>query len=161
VESGKLWYLDISNFLTTLGFNMSAHDECLFTKMVNGRMLQVVIFVDDFLMTASQGADLDSLEDSLRTKYKEITVTEGLVHDYLGMKFDFSIDGKVTISMPNYVHKVTAQHLPKRTSSSTSLIRCCHKMNKTTCIPLSPNCSTYPPDAAQTSLSRLTISAPE
>jgi hypothetical protein len=106
VESGKLWYLDISNFLTTLGFKMSAHDECLFTKMVNGRMIHVVIFVDDFLMTASQGADLDSLEDSLRTKYKEITVTEGLVHDYLGMKFDFSTDGKVIISMPNYVQKV-------------------------------------------------------
>jgi hypothetical protein len=89
-----------------LGFKMSAHDECLFTKMVNGRMIHVVIFVDDFLMTASQGADLDSLEDSLRTKYKEITVTEGLVHDYLGMKFDFSTDGKVIISMPNYVQKV-------------------------------------------------------
>ena len=48
----------------------------------------------------------DELEKWLNKMYGDhgpVTTTRGIVHDYLGMTFDFSETGKVKIDMINYM----------------------------------------------------------
>ena len=45
----------------------------------------------------------------------EVKMTEGPLHDYLGMTLDYSVPGQVSIDMSHYVEKIVKE-LPKKTS---------------------------------------------
>ena len=60
-------------------------------------------------MLHTQQEVLEGLLTSLNEEFgKEapLTVTRGKVHDYLGMTFDYTIPGKVKITMPDFVQGV-------------------------------------------------------
>ena len=43
--------------------------------------------------------------NTLYGSHGEVTATRGKVHEYLGMKFDYSIPGQVTVNMVDYMTK--------------------------------------------------------
>jgi hypothetical protein len=49
---------------------------------------------------------VDEVIDRLRAKYTDLTVHRGKIHDYLGMRFDFSKEGEVFISMESYINDI-------------------------------------------------------
>jgi hypothetical protein len=54
----------------------------------------------------------------LKRKYKEITVHVGDIHSYLGMTFDFTIRGKVKITMGGYVDDMLKRYNVKGSTTS-------------------------------------------
>ena len=42
-------------------------------------------------------------------KEAPLTICQGKIHDYLGMTLDFSIDGKVQISMEEYIRNMLTE----------------------------------------------------
>ncbi len=44
--------------------------------------------------------------NKLYGNHGKVTVTRGDIHDYLGMKFDFSVRGKVMIDMIDYMESM-------------------------------------------------------
>ena len=106
VESARLWYDHISTTLTNIGFVKNPHDICVFNLQKDGKQCTVCLHVDDLLITCVNESIIESVISSIEAQYKTITVHTGNVHSYLGMTFDFSVTGKVRVSMEGYIRDI-------------------------------------------------------
>jgi hypothetical protein len=110
IESARLWYREISTALKSIGYISNVKDICVFNKMVNGVQCTITLHVDDLMVTSVTEALIDEVMNLLRSKYErpgaKLDVKEGTLHNYLGMTFDFSVDGEVKISMNKYITEV-------------------------------------------------------
>ena len=78
-------------------------------KTVNGKQCTIVWHVDDLKISHVNSAVVDEVIASLKAEYGqvgEITVGQGKVHDYLGMKLDFSSQGKFVIDTEQYLDEI-------------------------------------------------------
>jgi hypothetical protein len=118
VESALIWYEVISTFLTSLGFQRSIHDECLFFKGSGKDSIFIAVYVDDLFISAAHKALIDTLESHLKGRFKDITINRGKHHEYLGAHLDFSISGQVTMTMENKIVELVKEHHISGTSST-------------------------------------------
>ena len=87
----------------------NSYDSCVVNKIVNGKQLTVVWHVDDLKISHVDAAVVDEFIAQLDSKFGRETPmnkSRGKIHDYLGMVLDFSVSGKVTIDMREYVRMV-------------------------------------------------------
>ena len=111
VQSAKLWYEHLSGTLERNGYRKLESDECVFVKTdENGNLVKIVLHVDDMLVMCKDKGELIKFEKLLKGEYKDIKVSNGPIVSYLGMQFDFSKDGEVTITMPGYVKELIAYY---------------------------------------------------
>jgi hypothetical protein len=102
-----LFYLKLVHELIGDGFELNRYDPCVANKMVNGKQMTVCWHVDDLKVSHLDGIELTKFVHRNAKIYgDQITVKRGCVHDYLGMDLDYSLDGKVRVSMIRYVDKV-------------------------------------------------------
>ena len=77
--------------------------------MIDGKQHTVMFHVDD-LMSSHVDANVNTKFlawlNALYGKHGEVKATRGKVHDYLGMTIDFSVKGKVIVSMKDYMCKL-------------------------------------------------------
>jgi len=104
IEAAKLWFDEISRTLQSLGFKQNAYDECCWNRVFQGKQHTIVIHVDDILSTCELEEGNQQLIGALKAKYEQIGVSEGLVHSYLGMTFDFSVSGRVMHGEPRRLY---------------------------------------------------------
>jgi len=103
IESAKLWFNNVSEFLLSLGFKKNAFDQCVFkSKTETGEDFLITLYVDDLMCCCTDQAAIDKFIELLRAKYTTITVKMGDIHDYLAMRFDVSKPGEVFVSMKQY-----------------------------------------------------------
>ena len=74
------------------------------------------MYVDDLLIMSSSQLALHDISTVLRTKYGGITTTEGLVHDYLGIQWNFAVPGQVSLSMEGYIKELLSKYQPFKPS---------------------------------------------
>lgn len=82
--------------------------------MVDNKQIIVVWYVDDLKISHEDPKAVTKSIQQLNTCYGKtptssitlLSVTRGKIHDYLGMKLDYSKDGKVAIDMTEYLEKV-------------------------------------------------------
>ena len=110
LESARLWYNHISTFLISIGFVKSNYDECVFTQFHEDDLVEIGMFVDDFIITSKNINHIKNFENILKERFKEITINHGKVHNYLGMQFDFTQPSTVKINMPNYVDNLLKEY---------------------------------------------------
>jgi histone deacetylase 1/2 len=110
IESAKLWYAEISKTFRSIGYTCNPKDICVFNKIVDGVQCTITLHVDDLMVTSVIESLIDEVMNALRKHYErdgaELDVKVGKIHNYLGMTFDFSIDGQVLITMNKYVSEV-------------------------------------------------------
>jgi hypothetical protein len=99
-QAAKLWYLDISKYLISLGFVTNDKDSCVFNLKTDDTQLTAVLYVDDLKLTCIDVQKIDWLLGKLEDKYEEITINRGTVHHYLGMTFDYT--NGLSVSMAKY-----------------------------------------------------------
>jgi hypothetical protein len=63
---------------------------------------------------------IEDLTNTLRTKFKSITVHDGKIHSYLGMSFDFSTQGEVKITMKKFIDELMDAYNVKSVSDTPS-----------------------------------------
>ena len=103
IQAAKLWYDTISSDLVALGFFANPYDKCVFSKIeADGKRTDICLYVDDFFVFASSDRLVKSLWTSLSEKYGKLTIHQGKKLEDLGMLFDYSIDGELKVSMPQY-----------------------------------------------------------
>jgi hypothetical protein len=105
IESGKLWYENIREYLESNNFVANPHDVCVFNKGTGSDQITVCIYVDDLLITCVDQKKIDHFLQKLKDRYKELKVTKGDFHDYLGMAFDFSKYGQCKVTMEGFVNE--------------------------------------------------------
>ena len=107
IEAAALWYKNIVLTLETFGYVQNPYDSCVFNKTNEvGVQSTVVLHVDDMLVTCVDDGIINELEACLRVAYPEITVRDGEVIGYLGMTFDFCVQGEVKVTMEGCVSDI-------------------------------------------------------
>jgi hypothetical protein len=110
LQAALLFWENLSSFLVDeLGFKINKYDKCVVNKTVDGKQCTIVWHVDDLKLSHVSSSVLEDIVGRIEGRYgKEapLSVTRGKVHDYLGMTLDFSVDGKVTFSMNDYIENV-------------------------------------------------------
>ncbi len=102
LKSALLFYNKLSGDLKAHGFTINPYDPCVANKTVNGHQLTVIWHVDDLKISHVEQSEVTKFIDWLGTKYSNLTVHQGKVHDYLGMDLDFTTPSVLTVSMSDY-----------------------------------------------------------
>ena len=125
LQAALLFWKNLSEFLINeLGFVVNPYDWCAVNKTINGKQCTVGWHVDDLKISHHDSRVVDDILHALNERYgKEspLVITRGRVHEYLGMKMDFSKPGQVVLSMPEYIDsliKETPSDLTKGASTT-------------------------------------------
>ena len=96
-----------------MGFEMNDYDECTFNKMINGKQCTIQFHVDDLKLSHLEQQELDKIVDHLNDIFGSegelLVASYGKIHEYLGMTVDWSVDGKVTFTMYDYLNNILAE----------------------------------------------------
>jgi uncharacterized protein Yka (UPF0111/DUF47 family) len=106
IESAKLFYDHVHTTLTAMGFKRNGYDQCVFNKTINGKQCTIVVYVDDLMVSCVDVNIVEEVLAQLTKAYKKINIQRGKILDYLGMEFDYSVDGVVKISMKNMIEEL-------------------------------------------------------
>ena len=107
--SALLFYNKLKADLERYGFEVNPYDPCVANKVVDGKQLMVTWHVDDLKVSHLQKKIVDQFLQWIKDTYGKIgqvKVSRGRVHDYLGMKLDYSVPGQLSVNMTEYVDKM-------------------------------------------------------
>jgi Reverse transcriptase (RNA-dependent DNA polymerase) len=111
LRAARLFWEKLSGKLLEWGFEANPYDSCVVNKMINGKQCTIGWHVDDLRISHVDAAVVDHVIDQMEEEFgKEapLTVSRDQVHEYLGMRFDFTERGAVTVDMSDYVKAVIA-----------------------------------------------------
>ena len=126
-----LYYRKFTKSLLSTGFEINPYDPCVANKVVDGKQMTICFHVDDCKLSHVDSTANDDMIDWLKREYEsifedgsgEMVVTRGKVHNYLGMKLDYSTPGRVIVSMFDYVDEIISAFEkadPTQTGTKTS-----------------------------------------
>jgi len=105
VKSALLWYDLFSTTLKDLGFVLNPYDECVANKMINGAQCTIAWHVDDNKISHVDSEVVSDVIKSIEDKFGKMTVTRGKSHVFLGMKINFTGDGRFSILMDDHLQE--------------------------------------------------------
>ena len=97
---------DLSSELGPWGFEPKLYDSCVVNKTADGKHCTIFWNMDDMKILHMISKVVDGVLSQLTAKYGNISalsVSQGRVHDYLGMKLDSVTKCKVRITMPKHI----------------------------------------------------------
>jgi hypothetical protein len=104
LRSALLFYKKLVTDLEGNRFVLNLYDPCVVNKEVNGSQMTVCWHVNDLKMSHIDPKVNTKFGEWLSATYGVSVVTHrGKVHDYLGMIFDFSQQGKEMVNMIEYI----------------------------------------------------------
>ena len=106
------------------GFVLNPYDTCVANCMINSKQCTILWHVDDLKINHEDPVVVTDIIRRLNDKYGKITpmvLTCGKVQDYLGMTINFSNNGKVKITMYDYVDEMISKLATEMIGESTTL----------------------------------------
>jgi hypothetical protein len=96
------WYTQIDSYFTGLGFTKSEADANLYQIVVEGKILIIVLYVDDLILTGDEQLICSCKEDLA----KEFEMKDlGLLHYFLGLEI-WQRDGEIFVSQGKYTREI-------------------------------------------------------
>eukprot|EP00253_Pinus_taeda_P008573 PITA_08573 len=93
-QAPHAWYTKIDSYFTGLGFTKSEADANLYHIIVDGKLLIIVLYVDDLILTG----DDELIKSCKKDLAREFEMKDmGLMHYFLGMEV-WQRDGEVFVS---------------------------------------------------------------
>ena len=97
---------------------MNPYKPCLWNKDINGKQFMIKFHVDDLKLSHVDPSVVTMIINKLKDAYTgnssikdELTITQGKVHDYLGMSISYETIGEVCVTIYDCGSKLIA-HLP-------------------------------------------------
>lgn len=114
LQAALLFWKKLSSILVDqLGFTINPYNSCVANKQIDGKQFTICWHVDDLKLSHKSSKIVTDIINKLQQEYgKEtpLTVKQGKVFDdYLGMKMDFSVPGKVIFSMIEYIEQLISE----------------------------------------------------
>ena len=100
------WQMLSKQLIDEWGFTPNKYDDCVVNKMINGQQMTVVWHVDDLKVLHVDATEVERFVQQMEETCGQetpLTVSQGQVHDYLGMTLDFRTKGEVQLSMEHYI----------------------------------------------------------
>jgi hypothetical protein len=82
-QAPHAWYTQIDNYFTGLGFKKSEVGTNLYKILVEGKLLIIVLYVDDLILTGDEKL-IHSCKDDLAKEFEMKDL--GLLHYFLGLE---------------------------------------------------------------------------
>eukprot|EP00253_Pinus_taeda_P031227 PITA_31227 len=101
-QAPRAWYLRIDNYFTGLGFSKSEADPNLYQIVVEGKLLIIVLYVDDLILTGDELLIL-SCKDDLAKEFEMKDL--GLLHYFLGLEI-WQRNGGLFVSQGKYAREI-------------------------------------------------------
>jgi hypothetical protein len=127
-----LYYKKFVESLKQEGFKLNPYDVCVANKKVNGKILTILFHVDDCKISHKSSKVVDDAIKWLRAEYEVIfedgsggmKVRCGKVHNYVGMRMDYSTKGEVHLTMPKHMDDLltTFEHSRKKVEKGFVLV---------------------------------------
>jgi len=111
IMASLLFWKDLCKTLEEWGFEANPYDLCVMNKTINGKQFTIAWHVDDLKLSHVDPNVVTSVIEDMSERYGKdvpLTVTRGKVHDYLGMVIDFTEEGRVKITMYQYIDEMLA-----------------------------------------------------
>lgn len=83
-QASRAWNEKAISILQDLGFKICPYEPCLFTKVVNGKILILALYVDDFLLFAECPNQAKSVIQGLQQRIQIRNL--GVISEYLGIR---------------------------------------------------------------------------
>ena len=110
LQASRLFWERLSAFLIEdNGFERNPYDFCVVNKLVNGKQLTVVWYVDDLKVLHADSTVVDVMIESIKQEFGQkldVTVCRGKIHNYLGLRMDFSEKGQVVLTMHDFISEL-------------------------------------------------------
>ena len=122
--AGLLWYRKLRADLEATGFVFNDYNHCVANKIVKRAQQTIRFHVDDILPSHVDKQVNDNFYEWAQNKYgflKEVTHTQGKIHQYLGMTLDFSVEGKVHVKHNDHIKEMIKEWLESITDWDMSL----------------------------------------
>ena len=107
LQAVLLFWKNLSDFLIKeCGFKVNPYDWCVVNKDINGKQCMIGWHVDDLKISHVDKNVVEDIIKALDNKYRNespITVHRGPIQEYLGMTINYTLKGKVSFSMPQYI----------------------------------------------------------
>jgi hypothetical protein len=69
-----------------------------------------LVYVDDLVITSASPQRLSTIASTLKSQYDAVTYTIGFEHDFLGIHWDFTTEGQVSLLMDGYIDDVIRKY---------------------------------------------------
>ena len=112
LRAALIFWRKLTSKLVEWGFTINPYDWCIANKQINGQQCTLVWHVDDMKISHVDTKIVDDVIKRLEREFgKEapLTIHRGKIHHYLGMTLDFSLPGKVQISMEEYIRNMLSE----------------------------------------------------
>eukprot|EP00253_Pinus_taeda_P033137 PITA_33137 len=117
-QARRAWYTRIDSYFIGLGFTKSEADANLYHIVVEGKLLIIVLYVDDLILTGDEKIIKSCKEDLVREfEMKDM----GLMHYFLGMEV-CERDGELFVSQGNHDNEILRRfHMESSKTMETPL----------------------------------------
>ena len=106
LKSGLLLYKKLRQDLEKYGFEVNFYDPCIEKKQTKGHQMTVFLHVDDLKISCKKPEKITKMAKYLSKVYGDIKISREKVHEYLEMTLDYTMNGKVQISMIPYINNM-------------------------------------------------------
>ena len=101
-QAPRAWYTWIDSYFTGLGFTKSEADANLYQIVVEGKILIIVLYVDDLILTGDEQL-IHSCKEDLAKEFKMKDM--GLLHYFLGLEI-WKRDYELFVSQGKYAREI-------------------------------------------------------
>jgi hypothetical protein len=112
LRAALLFWQRLSEQLKEWGFEINPYDWCVANKMINGKQCTILWHVDDLKISHVDANVVTNVIGQLEGEFAKeapLTIRRGKIHDYLGMTIDYSVPGKVSFTMIDYIEGMLAE----------------------------------------------------
>ncbi len=106
-EAPKLWNLEFSRFVTSIGFKQCSSDECLyiFRDDDSNNTVYLLLYVDDILLCSPNYDQLSKFKSLIKVKFKCKDFNR--IKNFLGLNIDYNRErGVLKINQKNLICKI-------------------------------------------------------
>lgn len=91
--------------VNVMKFQRSDSDRCLYSKMVDGDLVQILIYVDDILVASSNQMVIDNVKSELSKKFDIVDL--GAIQTFLGISIEYDVcTGVMLLNQSKFIEKV-------------------------------------------------------
>ena len=103
-QAGRIWNRKIHASFTSLGFQRTVSDACMYVCVRNGVRTFIALYVDDLLLVSSSMDEIDRVKKSLHAEYgiKDLGAAEFI----LGIQIRRDRDGSIVLCQKAYLQAV-------------------------------------------------------
>jgi hypothetical protein len=109
MNAALLAYKKLARLLKGWGFIMNPYEPCLWNRLVNQKQMSMLFHIDDIFLCHKSPVMVTLFIKKLEAEYgtlQALTVTRGLLHEYLGQTVDFRNKGEVAFSQYDCIRKL-------------------------------------------------------